>query len=278
MKTVIYAYDPMCSWCYGFAPTLREIQKHLPADVQFEYLLGGLAPDDDVPMPQAMADKLAATWHRIESQCGVSFDHTYWQQSPLPPRTTFIAGRAVLAAERQHTPIATTLEAIQVAYYKNARNVWSEHVLAEIAGELGLDENLFRADLEAVRDAHDNQLQRTYQLGVQGFPTLIWQDDQRVGQLPIQFGNATTTTHIINQVAKDGILDKPAIGRPTSRKVGRKAVAELYEQELKVDQLRDQIRLASERRDYRSMLTLSSELMNLCDAAMRKCYITIQKN
>ena len=202
MKKVIYVYDPMCSWCFGFAPTLTDIRAQLPDGVEFEFLLGGLAPDSDVPMPDAMADKLSSTWHRIESMCGVKFDHTYWKQTPNPPRSTYIAGRAVLAGAHQGYSTEAMLSAIQSAYYTQAKNVWDATVLAELADELGMDVEQFARDLDSVRAQHEQQLQRSMDMGVQGFPSLVWQDDQQIGLLPIEFGAPQATIDIIRQVAK----------------------------------------------------------------------------
>ena len=64
--TLFYCYDPMCSWCWGFRPTWTALQKALAKridreDLTIQPMLGGLAPDSDVPMPMEMRQKLEAT-------------------------------------------------------------------------------------------------------------------------------------------------------------------------------------------------------------------------
>ena len=44
-KTLYYVADPMCSWCFGFAPELAAIRAGLPAHIRLEYVMGGLARD-----------------------------------------------------------------------------------------------------------------------------------------------------------------------------------------------------------------------------------------
>ena len=42
--TLYYVHDPMCSWCWGFAPVWQEVRERLTdSPVQVKYLLGGLA-------------------------------------------------------------------------------------------------------------------------------------------------------------------------------------------------------------------------------------------
>jgi len=64
--TLIYVHDPMCSWCWGFADVYEELLEQLPPEVEIRRLLGGLAPDSDVPMPESMQAMLQQTWQRIE--------------------------------------------------------------------------------------------------------------------------------------------------------------------------------------------------------------------
>ena len=202
MKKIIYVYDPMCSWCYGFRQTWQAIQAGMPEGVQIETRLGGLAPDDQQPMPDAMRDKLASTWHRIEELCQVPFDHSYWKQQPNPPRTTYIAGRAVRAAQSLGGDEMQMVRAIQDAYYQQGQNVWRAEVLIQLAEDLGLDRTKFSLALDsnAIRQAHEREVNATYAMGVQGYPSLVWQDGEQRGLLPIDYANPQTVLDVVNQL------------------------------------------------------------------------------
>ena len=202
MKKLIYAYDPMCSWCYGFRDTWAGIKAELPEQVVVELRLGGLAPDDDTPMSDDMRNKLSSTWHRIQDLCQVPFDHSYWKQQPNPPRTTYIAGRAVRAAQSLGVAEMDMVRAIQDAYYQQGRNVWQSEVLIQLAEDLGLDRTNFSIALQSddIFQAHQAEVQATYELGIQGYPSLVWQDDSQVGLLPIDYGNPKSTLDIIQQL------------------------------------------------------------------------------
>ena len=40
---IIYFTDPMCSWCYGFAPVIEKIQENYP-EIKWEIIAGGYSP------------------------------------------------------------------------------------------------------------------------------------------------------------------------------------------------------------------------------------------
>ena len=84
-STLYYAHDPMCSWCWGFAPTWDS----LAVDIKSRYgdrlkitkLLGGLAEDSDEPMPEGMQLYLRSTWKKIQQQIpGTRFNFEFWDR------------------------------------------------------------------------------------------------------------------------------------------------------------------------------------------------------
>ena len=52
MPTLLYVVDPMCSWCWGFTEVRREVSEAFP-DLEWQLVMGGLAPDSDEPMDEA---------------------------------------------------------------------------------------------------------------------------------------------------------------------------------------------------------------------------------
>ena len=176
MTDLYYVHDPMCSWCYAFAPVWGRVREAVGDRVTIRTVLGGLAPDTDAPMPGEMCRKIRRTWERIEDVVpGTAFNYAFWSRCQ-PRRSTYPACRAVIAAraqgaEHEHAMIG----AIQRAYYREARNPSLVETLAELAAELGLDAARFRATLasEACEQALLAEIGRSLSLGVRGFPTLV---------------------------------------------------------------------------------------------------------
>ena len=174
---LIYIHDPMCSWCWGFRPTMDELLQRLPAEIGFSRLLGGLAPDTDEPMPETMRQQLQATWRRIQDRLpGTRFNFDFWRHN-APRRATYPACRAVIAA-RCLDPQAEDpmILAIQRAYYRQARNPSDDEVLIDLAGEMGLDRGTFETLLKAPETQHklEREIQHVRELGVHSFPSLVF--------------------------------------------------------------------------------------------------------
>ncbi|MGI9264574.1 MAG: DsbA family protein [Gammaproteobacteria bacterium] len=195
MPTLIYVHDPMCSWCWGFAPVLDKLMAAVPPHVEVRRLLGGLAPDSDVPMPDETREYVQRQWRRIEETIpGRKFNFDFWSKCQ-PRRSTYPACRAVIAAREQGEENDTLMTtAIQRAYYQQARNPSDVATLTALAGEIGIDADAFAGDLgsDAVAMQFEQELDQCRTLGVRGFPSLVLVDGDRIRTIPIDYLDSAT--------------------------------------------------------------------------------------
>ncbi len=173
---LIYVHDPMCSWCWGFSEVYRQLLEEIPSELKLERLLGGLAVDSEVDMPESMQMMLQQTWQRIEQLIpGVQFNFDFWDQCK-PRRSTYPACRAVIAAREQGDQYDLIMtQRIQQAYYQQARNPSDNETLIELAGEIGLDTNRFSSQLVArhTQEILLAEIDRARSIGVDSFPSLV---------------------------------------------------------------------------------------------------------
>lgn len=186
MTTLFYITDPMCSWCYAFKTVLQQLREKLPEQVQLTTLLGGLAADTDQPMAIAMRQQLRATWQQIEQKVPqVRFNYDFWDpdiNSSPPRRSTYPACRAVItahtfdnASDNDHYYEQLMIEAIQAAYYQQARNPSDNTTLIALAGEIGLDQAEFKIQLLSNETQEEllRQIAICRQLNVNSYPSLV---------------------------------------------------------------------------------------------------------
>ncbi|MEW6120272.1 MAG: DsbA family protein [Pseudomonadota bacterium] len=177
-----YFADPMCSWCWGFAPTLDILRGETRERMRIALVLGGLRPGETAPMTAAARAEILHHWHEVHARTGQPFRF----ENALPDGfiyDTEPASRAVLAAatlDPAHT--FPMFKAIQSAFYAEGHDVTQGDCLAQLAERLGLDAARFAAiwASDAARDRTRAHFRQARTAGVRGFPTLIVQQDERL--------------------------------------------------------------------------------------------------
>ncbi len=201
--TLYYVHDPMCSWCWGFRPVWQEICQKLPADIHLKYLLGGLAPDSNEPMPPAMQQDITGYWRNVQQRIpNTKFNFDFWKQCE-PRRSSYPACRAVIATRKQRPDLEhTMIEAIQKAYYLQADNPSNDDTLIKLAVNLGLDKNKFSEDLntKSTQDELLKEIQFSQSIGAQGFPCMVLEKEGHYQLVPLDYNNAQTTLDFIQQL------------------------------------------------------------------------------
>ncbi|MEZ8761294.1 DsbA family protein [Vibrio splendidus] len=195
-----YVHDPMCSWCWGYKPTLELLKQQLPASIEFNYVVGGLAPDSEDPMSEEMKGKLQAIWKQIEAKLGTEFNHEFWTECQ-PVRSTYPACRAVIAAGFQDHYEAM-LEAIQHAYYLRAMLPHSQETHLQLAEELGMNVQQFENDLSSklLESEFDDQLGFKEAIGVHSYPTLMLEVNGIFTAVELDYHSTEATLKSIREV------------------------------------------------------------------------------
>ncbi len=193
ITTLYYVHDPMCSWCWAFRPVWENVQTRLPTELPVKYVLGGLAPDSQDPMPDDMQSYLQQTWRNIQNSVpGTQFNFDFWTNN-TPRRSTYPACRAVISAANQNPEFEVPMTlSIQEAYYLNAINPSDDDNLIQLAVQLGLDSKQFMHDLNSEHTQHAlmEDIALHQQLGAQGFPSLILVHENRAYSIPVSYTDA----------------------------------------------------------------------------------------
>ena len=189
-RTLIYVHDPMCSWCWGFRPTFERLCDALSGEATVVRLLGGLAADSDQPMPAELQATLQDTWRRIQQRIpGTGFNFDFWRDAK-PRRSTWPACRAVIAARRLDGDAEEPMiDAIQRAYYLQARNPSDDGTLIALASQLGLDGDRF-AHLLNARETHAvlaAEIAQARQMGANSFPSLRLRLGDSIWPVPVDY-------------------------------------------------------------------------------------------
>ena len=190
----------MCSWCWAFKPTLQKILTNLPENLAIEYLLGGLAPDNNNPMSPETRKLVIGNWRRVQDTVpDTDFNYEFWRLN-TPKRSTYIACRAVISARIQNPKFERAMiDEIQSAYYLKAQNPSEKIVLFNIAEKVGLNVEVFKQDLNSTRVNNYliKEIEFSRMMPINGFPSLVLSKNDILTQIRINYINANFT---INQI------------------------------------------------------------------------------
>lgn len=187
MPHLIYFADPMCSWCWGFAPVIKQVHDELPYPI--EVVMGGLRSGETRGMTSGLRDYVQHHWHQVGETTGQAFRF----EGALPDGFVYDtepACRAVVTM-RQIAPARALdyLHDLQEAFYALAKDIKDESVLVELAERQGVDADEFRenwsADATRLQTAAD--FDRKEQCGVMGFPCLIADTGERLRMITMGY-------------------------------------------------------------------------------------------
>lgn len=193
MKSTLYhVHDPMCSWCYAFKPTLDNLKKELPSNVELVHVVGGLAKHSNEPMPKEQQEIIENIWYQINKEVGTKFNHDFWKKCE-PRRSTYLACQATMLA-RYENKEDEMIEAIQNAYYLEAKNPSDTSTLIALAKEIGLNEKKFEEDLKSQKIEEDLQeeLNLRRSLKVRVFPSLVLKYKKELYPINIKYNDHTS--------------------------------------------------------------------------------------
>jgi len=184
VRKLIYVGDPMCSWCWGFAPEVE----NLAGDYDVDIVVGGLRPG---PSAQLLDDRMATSlrhhWTEVNERTGQPFDTNFLDRRDGWVYDTEPAAIAVtLVREMDRPNTLGYFTTVQHAFYADGRDVTDFEVLADLGDSLEVDPQSFRAELqsEASKKRAWTDFSKSRNWGIGGFPALIGElADDRLAQL-----------------------------------------------------------------------------------------------
>lgn len=175
-KHLLYVADPMCSWCYGFAPVIAEIADHFGDRLPVQLMMGGLRAGNTKPMTAADQSTIAGHWKKVEQATGQPFDYDSFKTREGWIYDTEPACRAVVTMRLLNPKYALAYKArLQRAFYAEGRDTAKESVLADVAAETGVDREMFFAEMisDEAKLMTGRDIASAQNAGIRGFPTLL---------------------------------------------------------------------------------------------------------
>jgi putative protein-disulfide isomerase len=176
---VVYIYDALCGWCFGFSNVIKQLSEEYADDLDFDILSGGMIIGDREGLLDPQFGKyILEIIPRLEDHAGVKFGEPYKQQiadgslyqSSLKPS---IALAVFKTFDHQHA--IAFASAMQQLQFVEGKNLEADETYIELAKRFGVDEAEFMQKLHSdeSRSAALDEFKFIQQLGVTGFPAVI---------------------------------------------------------------------------------------------------------
>jgi putative protein-disulfide isomerase len=181
---LLYVMDPMCSWCWGFAPVAEALaEQAAAAGVPLQLVVGGLRRDQ-VAIDGAARVRYLGYWQAVNASTGQLFDFERGLPEGLVYDTEPACRALVTARSLDAASAWALLKLIQQAFYTEGVDVTQAGVLAQLAEQAGIPRIEFAEafDSQAMFDATAADFSWVQDLGIAGFPTLLAERD---GQLAL---------------------------------------------------------------------------------------------
>ncbi len=179
-RELLYIADPMCSWCWGFAPVINAIREKYDNVLDVSLILGGLRVGTAERLPEHFKKQVLHHWHEVHKATGQPFCFDFNLPEDFRYDTEPSCRAAVTVRDLDAVATFPYFESLHHAFYVENRDITDTEVLGKLAEAQGVDAGAFRETFEAkeTRLKTYNDFARAQSFGVQGFPAAVLQDER----------------------------------------------------------------------------------------------------
>lgn len=183
---IIYVYDALCGWCYGFSPVIRQLYDTYADRFDFDVLSGGMMTGARVrPVAESMT-YIEQAYKVVEERTGVRFGDAYltnllrpgtYVSDSEPPGRAMTLFKAILPGRA--VEFAGTL---QNALYRDGIDLNVAAHYGPLVEPYDIDPDEYVAHLTdpAIREQTRAEFTLVAQYGINGFPSVIVDNGQQL--------------------------------------------------------------------------------------------------
>lgn len=180
MKTrLVYLFDPLCGWCFGFSPVIRKLEAAFAERIEFDVISGGMILGDRVGPVRNFAHIIRSSKARLEETTGVTFGDAFLTGildegsaifSSLKPSIALCVAKD-MAPERG----IEFASALQSAIYVDGIKPDETDSYRNMATSFGMDADEFinRMSFPHYEMLANQGFAQSSKWGIQGFPSVV---------------------------------------------------------------------------------------------------------
>jgi putative protein-disulfide isomerase len=176
---IIYVYDAICGWCFGFSPVMAKFAEDYKDKVDIEVVSGGLKLGKGAGQLNTVAPYIKTSYPDVERACGIKFGEKFVNGTlkdgtmilnSLPPAIALS-----IMKERYPEKALTFAGILHKMYYVDGVEPENYEAYGEYAASIGYDKSEFNAKMKdkAYFNKAHNDFEYARTLGANSFPTVL---------------------------------------------------------------------------------------------------------
>jgi putative protein-disulfide isomerase len=212
---IIYVADPMCSWCWGFAPSIEALAEH-HSDLPIRVVMGGLRPGAAAEqLTDGTRSYLTQAWTAVEERSGQPFDHGFLERDNWTYDTEQAAIAVTAMRQVDESQALPFLTRVQRAFYVEGIDVTDPGVYSDLVDGFPVDRDEFLTTMASGVTKKltwgDFSLSRSW--GISGFPAVLGRDGEEAGYITAGWASpvdADSALHAWLEARSAGALEAPS--------------------------------------------------------------------
>ncbi|MGY6561615.1 MAG: DsbA family protein [Luteibaculaceae bacterium] len=182
---IVYVYDALCGWCYGFSPVMEQFHNEFKDSIRFEVISGGMITGSRIGPVGEVAPYISWAYKEVENKTGVKFgsgflDKTLKEGTSIFTSIPLAIALSVFKEVEPEQSIQFAAE-LQKAVYYSGIEPENLNAYGEIAAKFGLDSVLFVQKMKDPKylSLAKEDFKKSADLKVSGFPTIFLEIDNK---------------------------------------------------------------------------------------------------
>lgn len=185
-QEIIYVYDALCGWCYGFSEVIKKIAEKYGKDIHFTVLSGGMIIGERIGPIANMAKYIEKAYKTVEDHTGIKFGEAFL--SGILKNPDYISNSEnpsiALTAFKTFQPENAIgfAHAIQKAFYFEGKSLNEQSTYLELIKPYQIPEKDFMDVLEDEKTLQTtrDEFAQSMEWGITGFPTLLYKNEDKL--------------------------------------------------------------------------------------------------
>lgn len=177
----VYVGDPMCSWCWGFAPALEALDSRY--SIPLRVVMGGLRTGSQAePMDKQERQQLADYWQGVAQRTGQPFTTASLERDGWSYDTEPSCRAVVVMRELAPDQTLRWVARLHRAFYVEGVDITDITVFPELVDGFAVEPDRFARLLadEVMVERTQQDFAEAQRSGVAGFPTLLFRDSEEL--------------------------------------------------------------------------------------------------